>query len=42
MGIVNTLFHDNYSLPRLPRFLETILTQKPCTESAGRVEGTLP
>ena len=29
MGIVNALFHDN-DFPRLPHFLETILTQKPC------------
>ena len=41
MGIVNALFHDN-DFPHLPCYLVTILTQKPCTESAGRVEGTLP
>ena len=41
MRIVNVLFHDN-DFPRLPRFLETILTQKPSTKSAVRVEGTLP
>ena len=41
MGIVNAPFHDN-DFPRLLRFLGTILTQKSCTESAGRVEDTLP
>ena len=41
MGIVNATFHDN-DFPRLLRFLVTILTQKSCTESAGRVEDTLP
>ena len=41
-SIVNALFHDN-DFPRLLRFsLGTILTQKSCTESAGRVEDTLP
>ena len=38
MGIVNAPFHDN----DFPRLLGTVLTQKSCTESAGRVEDTLP